>query len=45
VAGGVVYAGSNDGNVYAFDLSGGLAAPARPATASLHPGYRFTPAA
>ena len=45
VANGVVYVGSYDGNVYAFDLSGGTAAPARPAPASLHPDHRLTPAA
>jgi hypothetical protein len=37
----VVYAGSLDGNVYAFDLTGGLAAPVRPSPRSLHPDYRL----
>jgi outer membrane protein assembly factor BamB len=43
VANGVVYTGSDDGNVYAFDLAGGLARPTRPNPASLHPNYRLHP--
>lgn len=39
VANGMVYAGSGDGNLYAFGLPGGLAAPARPRPGSLHPDY------
>ena len=39
VANGVVYASSDDGNLYAFDLAGGLAAPARPSRSSLRPNY------
>ncbi len=39
VANGVVYAGSGDGNLYAFDLAGGLAAPVRPNPSSLRPNY------
>jgi hypothetical protein len=35
----VVYAGSGDGNLYAFDLAGGLAAPVRPNPSSLRPNY------
>ncbi len=43
VANGVVYAGSNDGNVYAFDLAGRAAAVKRPALAHLHPNYTLHP--
>jgi outer membrane protein assembly factor BamB len=39
VVNGVVYAGSDDGNLYAFDLTGGLATPNRPRRSSLHPDY------
>jgi outer membrane protein assembly factor BamB len=39
VANGVVYVGSDDDNLYAFDLTGGLAALARPARSSLYPDY------
>jgi hypothetical protein len=31
--------GSDDGNLYAFDLAGGQQAPARPRRGSLHPDY------
>jgi len=41
VVNGVVFARSWDGNLYAFDLVGGLAAPARPSRSSLHPNYRL----
>jgi hypothetical protein len=37
VASGVVCVGSLDDNLYAFDLAGGVAAPARPSQSSLHP--------
>jgi outer membrane protein assembly factor BamB len=43
VANGVVYVGSADGNVYAFDLAGGTAAIKRPAPAQLHPNYTLRP--
>ena len=39
MANGVVYVGSEDDNVYAFDPAGGLAAPTRPSRGSLHPDY------
>lgn len=41
--GGVVYFGSEGGNVYAFDLAGGAAATARPAISKLHPNYSLHP--
>jgi hypothetical protein len=41
VANGVVYVGSNDHHVYAFDLAGGLAAVTRPRRHSLHPDYQL----
>jgi Tfp pilus tip-associated adhesin PilY1 len=39
----VVYAGDFDGNLYAFDLTGGQASPARPSPGSLHPDYSLRP--
>jgi hypothetical protein len=41
VANGVVYIGSDDNKLYAFDLAGGLATPSRPDRSSLHPDYRL----
>jgi outer membrane protein assembly factor BamB len=41
VANGVVYIGSYDHNLYAFDLAGGLATPSRPSQSSLHPNYKL----
>ena len=41
VANGVVHVGSGYHNLYAFDLAGGLAAPARPSRSSLHPNYNL----
>jgi outer membrane protein assembly factor BamB len=41
VANRLVYVGSDDGNMYAFDLAGGLAAPNRPSSSSLHPNYKL----
>jgi outer membrane protein assembly factor BamB len=43
VTNGTVYTGSNDGNIYAFDLSAGQATPARPSPATLHPSDRLRP--
>jgi len=43
VANGVVYVGSADDNLYAFDLTGGLVAPTRPSQHSLHPDYSLRP--
>ena len=40
---GVVYADSNDDNVYAFDLSAGQATPPQPGPGALHPNYRLRP--
>jgi outer membrane protein assembly factor BamB len=39
----VVYTGSDDGNLYAFDLADGTAAVKRPAPARLHPNYALRP--
>ena len=41
VADGVVYVGSYDHNLYAFDLLGGTYAPLRPHPASLTPDLRL----
>ncbi len=39
VVNGMVYVGSEDHNLYAFGLAGGLASPPRPQRGSLHPDY------
>jgi len=44
VANGVVYVGPEDGNLYAFNLTGNNSAPPvalRPNPASLHPNLRL----
>jgi outer membrane protein assembly factor BamB len=43
VANGVVYVGGDDGNVYAFGLTGGSAAVRRPSAGELHPDYVLRP--
>ena len=35
----MVYSGSFDGNLYLFDLAGGIAAPGPSSRTSLHPNY------
>jgi eukaryotic-like serine/threonine-protein kinase len=43
VANGVVYIGSGDRNVYAFDLAGGTADAHRPIAEELTPNYALRP--
>jgi len=43
VANGVVYAVSENDNVYAFDLAGGNTNTRRPAAGQLHPDYTHRP--
>jgi len=43
VANGVVYVGSYDDNLYAYDLAAGPIAPPRPDPATLRPNYGLTP--
>jgi hypothetical protein len=42
VANGVVYVGSEDRNLYAYDLTARAATPTRPDPWSLHPDLRLT---
>jgi outer membrane protein assembly factor BamB len=43
VANGVVYVGSYDGNVYAFDQTGGAVASTRPDLTTLRPNLALKP--
>jgi hypothetical protein len=45
VANGAVHVGSGDGNIYAFDLSGGSSAAPRPNPAKLVPNHHLKTAA